>query len=74
MSNVIDADHENSCLLTNKGYFSSPSWVLIGVQLNFMIRLLEHISTINSKLTHMTTMLCVGSLYRIHIYTYGIDI
>ena len=25
--NVIDADHQNSCLFTNKGHFSSPSWV-----------------------------------------------
>ena len=24
LSNVIDADHENSCLFTNKGNFSSP--------------------------------------------------
>ena len=31
LSNVIDADHQNSCLLTNKGYFSLPLWVLIGV-------------------------------------------
>ena len=23
-SNVIDADHQNSCLFTNKGHFSSP--------------------------------------------------
>ena len=29
--NVIDADHQNSCLFTNKGHFSSPFWVLIGV-------------------------------------------
>ena len=29
--NVIDADHQNSCLYTNKGHFSSPLWVLIGV-------------------------------------------
>ena len=29
--NVIDADHQNSCLLTNKGHFPSPLWVLIGV-------------------------------------------
>ena len=32
LSNVIDADHQNSCLFTNKGHFSSPLWVLIGVQ------------------------------------------
>ena len=31
LSNVIDADHQNSCLLTNKGHFSTPLWVLIGV-------------------------------------------
>ena len=24
LSNVIDADHQNSCLFTNKGYFSLP--------------------------------------------------
>ena len=29
--NVVDADHQKSCLFTNKGHFSSPSWVLIGV-------------------------------------------
>ena len=27
--NVIDADHQCSCLFTNKGHFSSPLWVLI---------------------------------------------
>ena len=31
LSNVIDADHKNSFLFTNKGQFSSPLWVLIGV-------------------------------------------
>ena len=31
LSNVIDADHQNSCLFTNKGHFPSPLWVLIGV-------------------------------------------
>ena len=31
LSNVIDADHQNSCLITNKGHFSSPLLVLIGV-------------------------------------------
>ena len=31
LSNVIDADHQNICLFTNKGHFSSPLWVLIGV-------------------------------------------
>ena len=29
LSNVIDADHQNSCLFTNKGHFSTPLWVLI---------------------------------------------
>ena len=24
LSNVINADHQNSCLFTNKGHFSSP--------------------------------------------------
>ena len=33
--NVIDADHQNSCLLTNKGHFSTPLWVLIGVLAKF---------------------------------------
>ena len=31
LSNVIDGDHQNSCLFTNKGHFSSPIWVLGGV-------------------------------------------
>ena len=31
LSNVIDADHQNTCLFTNKGPFSSPLWVLLGV-------------------------------------------
>ena len=31
LSNVIDDDHQNSCLFTNKGHFALPSWVLIGV-------------------------------------------
>ena len=35
LSNVIDADHQNSCLLTNKGHFSTPLWVLIGVLAKF---------------------------------------
>ena len=35
LSNVIDADHENSCLFTNNGHFSSPLWVLIGVLASF---------------------------------------
>ena len=35
LSNVIDADHQNSCLFTNQGHFSSPLWVLIGVLAKF---------------------------------------
>ena len=35
LSNVIDADHQNSCLFTNKGHLSSPLWVLIGVLAQF---------------------------------------
>ena len=35
LSNVIDADHHNSCLFTNKCHFSSPLWVLIGVIAKF---------------------------------------
>ena len=35
LSNVIDADHQNSCLFTNKGHFSSPLWDLIGVLARF---------------------------------------
>ena len=35
LSNVIDADHQNSSLFTNKGHFSSPLWVLIGVLAKF---------------------------------------
>ena len=31
LSDVIDADHQNSCLFTNKGHFSLPLLVLIGV-------------------------------------------
>ena len=31
LSNVIDEDHQNSCLFTNKGHFSLPLWGLIGV-------------------------------------------
>ena len=34
-SNVIDADHQNSCLFTNKGHVSLPLWVLIGVLAKF---------------------------------------
>ena len=35
LSDIIDADHRNSCLFTNKGHFSSPLWVLIGVPTKF---------------------------------------
>ena len=35
LSNVIDADHQNSCLITNKDHFSTPLWVLIGVLAKF---------------------------------------
>ena len=35
LSNVINADHQNSCLFTNKEHFSSPLWVLIGVLAKF---------------------------------------
>ena len=31
LSNVIDADHQNSCLFTNIGLIASPLWVVIGV-------------------------------------------
>ena len=35
LSNGIDADHQNSCLFTNKGHFSSPLSGLIGVLAKF---------------------------------------
>ena len=35
LSNVIDVDHQNSCLFTNKGHFSSLLWVVIGVLAQF---------------------------------------
>ena len=35
LDNVIDEDHQNSCLFTNKGHLSSPLWVLIGVLAKF---------------------------------------
>ena len=35
LSNVINADHQNSCLFTNKGHFSLPLWILIGVLAKF---------------------------------------
>ena len=31
LSNITNADHQNSCLFTNKGHLSSPLLVLIGV-------------------------------------------
>ena len=40
LSNVIDADHQNSCLLTNKGHFSSPLCVLVGVLAKFHIKVI----------------------------------
>ena len=55
LSNVIDADHQNSCLFTNKGHFLAPLCVLMVFWLNFMSKtlpiaitgLLEEISDIN---------------------------
>ena len=35
LSNVIDADHQNSSLFTNKSHFSLPLWILIGVLAKF---------------------------------------
>ena len=35
LSNVIAADHQNSCLFTNKGHFLSPLWVLSGILAKF---------------------------------------
>ena len=35
LSNVIDADHQNSCLFTNKSHFSLPLCFLIGVLAQF---------------------------------------
>ena len=35
LSNVIDVDHQNSCLFANKDHFSSPLLVLIGVLAQF---------------------------------------
>ena len=37
LSNVIDVDNQNSCLFTNKGHFTSPLWVLIGVLAKFHV-------------------------------------
>ena len=36
LSNIIDAKHLNSCLFTNKGHFSLPFLVLIGVLAIFL--------------------------------------
>ena len=35
LSNVIDADHQNSCLFTKKGHLSLHLWVSIGVLAKF---------------------------------------
>ena len=35
LSNVIDTDHQNSCLFINKGYFPTPLLVLLGVLAKF---------------------------------------
>ena len=35
LSNAIDADHQKSFLFTNKGHFSTPLWVSIGVLAKF---------------------------------------
>ena len=35
LSTVIDVDHQNSCLFTNKGHFPSPLWTLISVLAKF---------------------------------------
>ena len=35
LSNVIGADHQNSCLFTNRGHLSLPLWGLIGVLAKF---------------------------------------
>ena len=35
LSNVIDVDHQNSSLFTNKGHFPSPLWVLSSVLAKF---------------------------------------
>ena len=35
LSHVIDADHQNRCLFANKGHFSSPLLVLIGLLAKF---------------------------------------
>ena len=35
LSSVINVDHQNSGLFTNKGHFSLPLWVLIGALVKF---------------------------------------
>ena len=35
LSNVIDVDHQKSCLFKNKGHFSPPLWALMGVLAQF---------------------------------------
>ena len=35
LSNIIDADHQNSCLFTNKGHISLTLWFLLGVLAKF---------------------------------------
>ena len=35
LSNVIDVDHQNSCLFTNKGHFSLPLCFLIDILAKF---------------------------------------
>ena len=49
LSNVIDPDHQNSHLFTNKKHFSLPSWVLIGVLANFMRNTLPIALTLGSR-------------------------
>ena len=46
LSNTMDADHQNSCLFTNKGHFSTPLWVLtnIGVLAQFYEQYFTHSS------------------------------
>ena len=34
-SNIVDADHPNSCLFTNEGLFLTPLWVLTDVLATF---------------------------------------
>ena len=36
LSYVFDAYHQNSCLITNKGHFSSPIWVSLVFPRNFI--------------------------------------